>query len=55
MDTSGLRVTQNVYFSLLTHIKLLLEVAFYDTTAEIWASFWTVEEGQTDMEVEIVI
>ena len=62
----GLRVTQNVYFSLMTHTKQLLLVTFCYTTAGIRASFRThartdartharTEEGQTDVEVEIVI
>ena len=57
----GLRVTQNAYFSLITHIKQLLLVTFSDTTAGIGAIFqtdarWrTAAEGQTDVEVEIVI
>ena len=58
----GLRVTQNAYFSLITHTKQLLLVTFSDTTAEIGASFRTdarrtaeAAEGQTDVEVEIVI
>ena len=61
MDPRGLRVTQNAYFSLITHTKQLLLVTFSDTTAGIGASFWTdaqqrtAAEGQTDLEVEIVI
>ena len=58
----GLRVTQNAYFSLITHTKQLLLVTFSDNTAGIGASFrtdaQTVDgrtEGQTDVEVEIVI
>ena len=66
----GLRVTQNAYFSLMTHTKQLLLVTFCYTTAGIGASFRThgrtdgqtdartdgrTEEGQTDVEVEIVI
>ena len=58
----GLRVTQNAYFSLITHTKQLLLVRFCDTTAGIGASFWTQgrmdgqwTEGQTVMEVEIAI
>ena len=35
----GLRVTQNAYFSLITHTKQLLLVTFSDTTAGIGASF----------------
>ena len=60
-----LRVTQDAYFSLLSHTKQLLLVTFSDTNAGIEASFWTdahthartmaEEEGQTDVEVEIVI
>ena len=37
----GLRVTQDAYFSLLSHTKQLLLVTFSDTTAEIGASFRT--------------
>ena len=63
MDHRGLRVTQNVYFLLLTHTKQLLLVTFNDTPAGIGVSFRTHgrmhtrtrTEGQTDMEVEIVI
>ena len=58
----GLRVTQNAYFSLMTHTKQLLLVTFCYTTAGIRASFRThaqadtrTEEGQTDVEIEIVI
>ena len=54
----GLRVTQNAYFSLITHTKQLLLVTFSDTTAGIGASFRTdvrTAEGKTDVEVEIVI
>ena len=57
----GLRVTQNVYFSLMTLTKQLLLVTFCYTTAGIEASFQThayactEEEGHTDVEVEIVI
>ncbi len=58
----GLRVTQDAYFSLLSHTKQLLLVTFSDTTAGIGASFRTdarthahPAEGQTDVEVEIVI
>ena len=59
MDQRGLRVTQNTYSSL--HIKQLLLLTFCDTTAEIEDTFRTHEhtdrrtDGQTDMEVEIVI
>ena len=60
----GLRLTQNAYFSLIAYTKQILLVTFCDTTAGIGASFRkhgrTVEdgrrrEGQTDVEVEIVI
>ena len=59
----GLRVTQHAYFSLLTHTKQLLLVTFCDPTAGIWVIFRTHgrtadggrTEGQTDVEVEIVI
>ena len=51
-------VTQDAYFLLLTHTKQLLLVTVCNTTAGNGASFWThtrTEEGQTDVEVEIVI
>ena len=59
----GLRVTQNEYFSLIAHTKQLLLVTFCYTAAGIGASFRTHgrrtedgrTEGQTDVEVEIVI
>ena len=61
----GLRVTQDAYFSLLTHTKQLLLVTFCDTLAGIEVSFWAdgtgrtererERDGQTDVEVEIVI
>ena len=57
----GLRVTQDVYFLLLTHTKQLLLMTFCQTTAGNGASFWThgmtdgMTDGQTDVEVEIVI
>ena len=35
IELRGLRVTQNAYFSLLTHIKQLLSVMFCNTTAGI--------------------
>ena len=57
-----MRVTQNAYFSRMTHTKQLLLVTFCYTTAGIGASFRThgrmdarTEEGQTDVKVEIVI
>ena len=37
----GLRVTQDAYFSLLTHTKQLLLVIFCHTAAGIGDSFWT--------------
>ena len=57
----GLRLTQNAYFSLMTRTKELSLVTFCYTTAGIGASFRThgrqrmAAEGQTDVEVEIVI
>ena len=54
-------MTQDVYFTLLTHAKQLLLVTFFHTTAGNGASFRTHErndgttDGQTDVEVEIVI
>ena len=59
-------VTQNAYFSLLTHTKQLLLVTFCDKTTESGVRFRThgrrnTEEGkwktdgQTNVEVEIVI
>ena len=48
----GLRVTQNAYFSLMTHTKQLLLVTFCYTAAGIGASFWThgrrMDGGRTD-------
>ena len=63
MDPRDLRMTQNAYLSLLTHTKKVLLVTFYDPTAETEVSFRTdggrtdgrTAEGQTDVEVEIVI
>ena len=67
MDSKVLRVIQNAYFSLLTHTKQLLLVTFCDLPAETGVSFRThgrtdermmdrrTAEGQTDVEVEIVI
>ena len=57
----GLRGTQNASFLLITHTKQLLLVTFCCTTAGIEVRFRTdggrrrTEEGQTDVEVEIVI
>ena len=42
----GLRVTQDAYFSLLSHTKQLLLVTFFDTTVGIGASFRT--DARTD-------
>ena len=42
----GLRVTQDAYFSLLTHAKQLLLVTFYKTTAGNGISFRT--HGRTE-------
>ena len=57
MDSRGLRVTQNAYFSLLTLTKKLL--TFRDPTTETGVSFWTHRrngtDGQTEVKVEIVI
>ena len=67
VDPRSLRVTQNAYFSLFTHTKQLLLVTICCTTAGIEVSFRTDggrtedggtdgrTEGQTDVEVEIVI
>ena len=35
LDIRGLRVTQNAFFSILTHTKQLLLLTFCDTTAGI--------------------
>ena len=57
----GLRVTQDVYFTLLTHTKQLLLLTFCNAAAETEVSLRTHErkrtetDGQTDVEVEIVI
>ena len=47
MDLMSLRVTQNAYFSLLTHTKQLLLVTFCDKTAGSGVRFWT-HGRQTD-------
>ena len=63
---SSLRVYQDpqkLIFSLIAHTKQILLVTFCDTTAGVGASFRThgrtdgrrTEEGQTDVEVEVVI
>ena len=47
----GLRVTQDAYFSLLTHAKQLLLVTFCKNTAGNGANFWThgqQMDGRTD-------
>ena len=54
----GLRVTQDAYFSLLTHIKQLLLVTFCEKLQEMELFFGHTDgrtDGQTDVEVEIVI
>ena len=57
-------MTQNAYFSFLTHTKKLLLVTFYDPTAETGVSFGTHGketntemgmDGKTDVTIEIVI
>ena len=48
-------MTQNAYFSLITHTKQLLLVTFSDTTAGIGPSFWTQTDAPKDVDVEIVI
>ena len=50
----GLRVTQNAYFSLITHTKQLLSVKFCDTIAGI-GSVTGRKDRRTDMKVEIVM
>ena len=58
----GLRVTQDAYFSLLTHTKQLLLVTFCDKLQELGLVFGHTEgrndgmtDGQTNVKVEIVI
>ena len=55
----GLRVTQDAYFSLLRHTKQLLLVTLCEKPAGTEVIFqtdrWTETDGQTDVEVEIVI
>ena len=50
MNPSGLRATQNAYFSLLTYTKQLLLMILCNLTAGIGASFQTHErnDGWTD-------
>ena len=64
IDPRDLRESKNTYFSLITLTKQLLLVTICDTTAGIGASFQRdarthrrrmAAEGQTDVEVEIVI
>ena len=66
MDSRGLRLTNNAYFSLFSHTKTLLLVPFCDTTAETDVSVRTHgrmerterngrKDGQTDVEVELFI
>ena len=59
MDPKGLVVPKNAYFSLLTLNNQLLLVTFCGTLEGIEVSFWrdgnTERDGQTDVEVEIVI
>ena len=59
MDLRGLGVAQTAYFLLSKHIKQLVLVTFCDTPAGIDLVFGRtvdrqMEEGQTDVEVEIV-
>ena len=61
----GLGVTLNAYFLLIAHTKQLLLVTFCDLSARVGVSFRThgrtadsgrtAAEGQTDVEVKIVI
>ena len=60
MPIGTLGMTQNAYFSLSEDTKQLSLVTFPDTPAGIEFTFrsdrgWTEAEGQTDVEVEIVI
>ena len=64
MSHWGLKLTQDVHFSFLTHTKQLLLLTFCDTAAETEVSFGHTDgngngtgrtDGQTDVEVEIVI
>ena len=47
IDPRGLRVTKTTYFSLLTHVKQLLLMTFFNTTAGIGKN-GNVREGRTD-------
>ena len=62
MDLRGVRLTHIAYYSFFMHTKQLLFVTFCDTVTGIGDGFWThgwrrrtAAEGQTDVEVEIVI
>ena len=55
MDPKGLVVTKNAYLSLLTHIKQLLLMTLWDTTAGIGNSKVAAPYGQTDVKVEMVM
>ena len=57
MNHTGLSVTSNAFFPLLTHTKYVLLMTYFDLTAGIEDIFfygWTTAEGQTDVKVEIV-
>ena len=47
MESRGLRVIQNAYFSLLKHIKELTIVTLCNTPAGIEVSFGQTEDGRT--------
>ena len=49
----GIRVTQDAYFSLLTHTKQLLFVTFCDTLAGIEVSFWTDGRGSRNSYLDL--
>ena len=54
MDPRVLRVTQTIYFSILTHAKQLLIVTLCETTAGNGKNL-SVTDGQTDVKSEIVV
>ena len=58
MDPRGLWVTLTAEFPPSKHTKELLFLKFCDKPAEIEVKFWMdqgwTEEGQTDVEVEII-
>ena len=62
MDHKRLRLTENVFFPLLTNAMHISLVKSCDMNARIGTSFWTHKQteangqmdGQTEMEVEIV-